>query len=97
VFGALGEQPVEIHLVDALGREDGFRDALGGVLIEVDVGGAEGEVEVGHHHLGLEQRGHGPGQIVGHGGGADAALGADEGDGAAHRLGSGSTKMEDTT
>ena len=87
VLGALRQQAVEIDLVEPFRREDRLGDALRRILVEIDVGGAEGEIEIGDDDVGLEQRGDRPGDIVGDGRGADAALGADEGDRAAERLG----------
>ena len=89
MLGATRQKAVEIDLVDAVGGKHRFRDALGRILVEIDVGGAERQVHVGNHHLGLEQGRHGPGDVVADGRGTDATLGADEGDGAAERLGIG--------
>ena len=87
MLGALRKQPVEIDLVDALGREHRLGDALRRILVEIDVGRAERQVEIGDDDFGLEQRRHRPGDVVRDGRRADAALGADEGDRAADRLG----------
>ena len=76
---ALGEQAVEQHLVEAIGAEDRLGDALRRVEVEVEAGGAERHVEVGEDHVGADQARHRPGDVVGDRGGADAALGADEG------------------
>src|SRR5690606_11093436 len=59
--------------------------ALHRVLVEIDVGRAEGQVEVHHHDLGLEQVRDAPADIVGQRRGTDTALGADKGDGTAER------------
>ena len=48
-----------------------------------------GHVEVGEDHVGAEQARHRPGDVVGDRGGADAALGADEGVDLAELLGAG--------
>ena len=58
-----------------------------GILVEVETGGAEGKVEIGDDDVVLEIAGDRPGDVVGDHRGADAALAADEGDGAAERLG----------
>src|SRR6185312_10729261 len=89
VLRALGEQAVEIDLVDAFGRKHRLGDALRRILVEIDVGGAEGQIEVGDHHFGAEKVRHAPGDVVGDGRGTNPALGSDEGDGAAHRIGLG--------
>ena len=56
MLGALGKQAIEIDLVDALRRENGFGNALRRILVEIDVGRSEGKVEIGDDHFGLEQR-----------------------------------------
>ena len=43
----LDEQPIDQHSVDALGGEHRVRHALGGILVVVEPGRAEGEVEIG--------------------------------------------------
>ena len=50
-------------------------DALQRVLVEVETGGAEWQVEVGQNRAGLHPLGQGPGQIVGERRGANAAPG----------------------
>ena len=58
-----------------------------GSWLKSSAGGAEGEVEIGDDDVVLEVAGDRPGDVVGDHRGADAALAADEGDGAAERLG----------
>jgi hypothetical protein len=58
-----------------------------GILVEIDIRRAERQVHVGDDNLGLEQGRNGPGDVVSNRRGADAALGADKGDGAAKRFG----------
>ena len=87
VVRAAGEQAVEEDVVEPLGRVDRLGDALRRILVEVEAGGAEGEVEIGDDDVVLEIAGDRPGDVVGDHRGADAALAADEGDGAAERLG----------
>ena len=41
VLRALGQQPIEIDLVDALRRKHSLGNALRGILVEIDVGRAE--------------------------------------------------------
>ena len=86
---AFGEQAVEQNLVQPVGAEHGVGDALRGVEIEIEPGRAEGQIEVGEDHVGAEEARHRPGDVVGDGGGADAALGADEGVGLPELLGPG--------
>ena len=87
VIRAAGEQAVEEVVVEAIRGVDRLGDALRRILVEVEAGGAEGEVEIGDDDVVLEVAGDRPGDVVGDHRGADAALGADEGDGAAERLG----------
>ena len=89
MVGAFRQQAVDEGGVDAIGREHRVGDALRRVLIVVEAGGAEGEVEIGDDRIEREIARDRPGDVVGDGGGADAALGADDGDDAADRLGVG--------
>ena len=57
------------------------------VLVVVEAGGAEGEVEIGDHRIQRQIARDRPSDVVGDGGSADAALGADHGDDAADGLG----------
>ena len=59
----------------------------GGILIVVEAGGAEGEVEIGDHGIQREIARDRPGDVMRDGGSADAALGADDGNDPADRLG----------
>ena len=86
---ALGQQAIEENLVKPLRRKDGLGNALGRILIEIDVRRAIGQVEIGQDRLGREQVGDAEGAIMGDRRGPDPALGANEGDGAAKRLGVG--------
>ena len=89
MLGAFGEQAVEQHLIEPLGALQRLGDALHRVLVEVEARGAEGQVEVGDDDVGLQDLRHGPGGVVAHRAGADAALGADEGDDVADGIGVG--------
>ena len=51
VIGAFGQQAVDEGRVDAVGREHGVGDALRRILIVVETGGAEGQIEIGHHRI----------------------------------------------
>ncbi len=75
--------------VDAVGREHRVGDALRRILIVVETGGAEGEIEIGDDRIEREIARDRPADVVRDGGGADAAFGADHGDDAADRLGVG--------
>ena len=89
MIGALGEQAVDKRGVDAVGREHRLGDALRRILIEIETGGAEGQIEIGHDRIELEIVRDREADIVGDGGRADATLGADHRDDAADRLGVG--------
>src|SRR5581483_481319 len=77
--GAFGEQTVEQRAVGPVGLEYRVGDALHRVLVVVEAGGAEGEVKIDHHRIQREIARDRPGDVVRHGRGADAALGADYG------------------
>ena len=87
MVGAFRQQAVDERGIDAIGREHRVRDALRRILVVVEAGGAEREVEIGDHRIQREIARDRPGDVVGDGGCADAALGADDGDDAADRLG----------
>ncbi len=93
MIGALRQQAVDERGIDAVGREHRFGDALRRILIEIETGGAEGQIEIGHDRIELEIVRDREADIVGDGGRADAALGADHGDDAADRLGVGRRKQ----
>ncbi len=87
MIGAFRQQAVDEGGVDAVGREHRIGDALRRILIVIEAGGAEGEIEIGHDRIERKIARDRPGDVVRHGGSADAALGADHGDDAADRLG----------
>ena len=87
MIGAFRQQPVDESGVDAVGREHRVGDALRRVLVVVEAGGAEGEIEIGDHGIERKVARDRPGDVVRDGGGADAAFGADHRDDAADRLG----------
>jgi len=89
MIGTLRQQPVDKGVVDAIGRKHRFGDALRRVLVEIEAGGAEREIEIGDHRIEHEIARDGKGDIVCNRRGADAALGADNRDDAAHRFGVG--------
>ena len=59
----------------------------GGILVVVEAGGAEGEIEIGDHGIQREIARDRPGDVMRDGRRADAALGADDRDDAADGLG----------
>ena len=87
MIGALRQQAVDEGGIDAVGREHRLGDALRRILIEIETGGAEGKIEIGHDRIEHEVARDREGDVVGDGRRADAALGADHGDDAADRLG----------
>ena len=89
MLGALGQQAIEQHLVEPLGARQRVRDALDGILVEVEAGGAEGQIEIGDDDVGLQDLRQRPRRVVADGRRADAALGADEGIDVADGLGVG--------
>lgn len=89
MVGAFRQQPVDERGIDAIRRENGIGNALRRILIVVEACGAEGEIEIGDDRIQRKVAGDGPGDVVRDGGGADAALGADNRDDAANGLGFG--------
>ncbi len=87
VVGAFRQQPVDEGGIDAIGREHRVGNPLRGILVVVEAGGAERQIEVGDHGIQVHVAGDRPGDVVGDDGGADAALGADHGQYLADRLG----------
>ena len=87
MVGAFRQQAVDERGIDAIGREHRVGDALRRILIVVETGGAEREVEIGDDGIQREIARDRPGDVVRDGGRADAALGADDGDDAADGLG----------
>jgi hypothetical protein len=64
MVGTFGEQPVDKGVIDAVGRKHRFGDALRRVLVEIEAGGAEREIEVGDHRIEHEIAGDGKSDIV---------------------------------
>ena len=85
----LGKQAVEKCLVDTLRLAERLGDALGGVDVEIEPGGAEGKIEIGDDRVDHQPAREQPADIVGDGARADAALGADKGEDAADLAGLG--------
>ena len=86
MVAAFRQQPVDQDSVDAFGGEHRVGDALRRVLIVVEPGGPEGEVEIGDDRRLVGDGGERPGEIVGDGRGADPALRADDRDDSSERL-----------
>ena len=87
LLAAFRHQAIDEIGIQTLRREDRFRDPLRRVLIEVEAGRSKTKVEIDDDRRHVEIAGDGPGNIVGDGGGADAALGARHRDHAAKRRG----------
>ena len=87
MVGALGQQAVDEGGVDAVRRHHRVGDALRRVLVEVEPGGAERQVEIGDDGIEVHVARDRPGDVVRDRGGADAALGADDRERASDRLG----------
>ncbi|MNI91256.1 hypothetical protein D3C73_1488860 [compost metagenome] len=89
MLGAFGQKAIEKDLVEPLRRKNRLGYALSRVLIEIDIGRAIGQVEVGKDGLRRKEVRDAPGAIMRDGRRAAAALGADEGQAAPQRLGFG--------
>src|SRR5262245_33870052 len=85
IIRAARQEPVELEHIETVRRSERIDDALRGVLVEIEPGRAEGEIEIGDHHFPLERSGDGEGGVVANGARARAALRADKGDGLADR------------
>ena len=83
---ALGQKAIQQHLVEPLRTSNGIGNALHRILIEIEAGSAEGEIEVGDDHARLEQLRHAPGHVVTDRARSDAALGADKREDVADRI-----------
>ena len=83
MVGALRQQALHEGAVGPVRREHRIGDALHRVLVVVEAGGAEGEVEIDHDGIEREVARDVPGDVMRDRGGADAALGADHRDHAA--------------
>ena len=79
-FRAAGHHPVHQHRVEAVGLAQRVGDALQRVLVEVEPGGPERQVEVDQHRAGLQPLGDRMGDIVSQGRDPRPALGAAESD-----------------
>ena len=78
--GAFRQQALHQGGVGPFLLEDRVGDALHRILIVVETGGAEGEVEIDDDGIQRQIARDRPGHVVRDGGCADAALGADDGD-----------------
>ncbi len=86
---ALGQHPIDERGVDTVGVEHGVRNALQRILIEIERGRAEGEVEIGDDRGHLGDRRKRPGQVVRNRRSADTALCPHHPDQPAERFGAG--------
>ena len=80
MVGAFRQQAVDERGIGPVRREHRIGDALHRILVVVEAGGAEGEVEIDDDGIQREIARDRPGHVVRDGGCADAALGADDGD-----------------
>ena len=78
-LGTAHQKPVEQRIIEPVRFVEGIAQRLGRVLVEIEPGRAEGEIEIDEHRIGLQPFRQRPGAIMGHRRGADTALGADEG------------------
>ncbi len=76
---AADHHPLQQHRIQTVGLVERVGHALQRVLIEVEPGGAESQVEVDHHRVRLHPLGEGVGEVVGDGRRARTALDAHEG------------------
>ena len=83
MVGAFRQQALDEGGIGPIGREHRIGDALHRILVVVEAGGAEREVEIDDDGIQRQIARDRPGHIVRDGGCADAALGADDGDDAA--------------
>ncbi len=54
MLGAFGQQAIKQHFVEAIRARQGIGNALHRILIEIEAGRAEGEIEVGNDDVDLE-------------------------------------------
>ncbi len=84
-IGAFRQQAFHVGGIEPIGREHRVGNALHRILIVVEAGGAEGEVEIDDDGIQREIARDRPGHVVCDGGRADPALGADDRDHPADR------------
>ena len=87
LVAALRQQPVDQVGVEAIGAEHRLGDALGRILVEVEAGRAEGNVEIDDNRGKTVIAGDGPRQVVADRRRPNPSLGADDRDGAADGVG----------
>ncbi len=64
MVGAARQEPVEHERIETMRRSKRIGDSLYRVLVEIETGRTEGEIEIGDHNLALEPRGDGKGCVV---------------------------------
>ena len=74
VIRAFGQQPVDEAAVDAVRREYRVGNALRRILVEVETGGAERQIEVRHDRIELDVARDRPGDVMRDDRRTDAAL-----------------------
>src|SRR6185295_13217455 len=70
---AFDQKTLEQHIIQTFRRSQRISDALSGVLIEIQAGCAEGEIEVDDRRIDLERLGDIPANIVGNGRSTDTS------------------------
>ena len=84
---AFRQQSVNERIVDTVRRKHRVGDTLWRILVVVETSSTERQIEIGNNRIEREIAADGPCDIVCHGRSADAALGADDRDNPADRLG----------
>ena len=85
MVGGLAHQTIEHGRISLARGTDGIGDAVRRILVEVEAGGAEGQIDVEDQHVLAQMLADGPGDVVRDGRSPGAALGRDEADGPADR------------
>jgi len=80
MVGAARQQAIDEGGIDPVRGEDRVSHALRRILVVIQSGRAEGEIEIRNHRIERKVARDRPRDIVGDRGGADAALGADDRD-----------------
>src|SRR5215471_6841257 len=93
IVRAFRQEPIHEGGINPVWREYRIGDSLRWVLIEIETGRAERQIEIRHDGIELQVARNGPRDIVGDRGSANATLGADNGNHAADRLGIGGTEQ----
>ena len=87
MVGAFRQQTVDECGIDTIRRENRVGNALRRILIVIEPGGTECQIEIRDNRFEGKIAGDSPCDVMRHGRSADAALGADDRNDASHRLG----------